>query len=175
MRSSFFVVLLVLVFGASQVHAEIVRENDNGFSVEHKLVLPVTPEEAYDAMTGDISGWWDHKFSENPARYFIEPRPGGGFLEIFDDSGDGVLHATVIYAHRGKVLRYKGPLGFSGKAVEFVISYEYQPLDNGCVVKLTVEAMGNIEEGWSTALNDVWHHFLFEQLKPYVEAGKHKS
>ena len=35
---------------------------------------------------------------------YIEPRPGGGFIEIFDDEGNGVLHATVIYADRGKLL-----------------------------------------------------------------------
>ncbi len=85
------------------------------FSFEKELTLPGSPEVIYHAITGDISGWWDHSFSSSPAKFYIEPRPGGGFYEIIDESGDGVLHATVIYAQRGKLLRFDGPLGFSGK------------------------------------------------------------
>ena len=52
------------------------------FAIEHTLVLPGTPETLYDALTGDISGWWDHTFSERPAKFYIEAKPGGGFWEI---------------------------------------------------------------------------------------------
>ena len=164
---------LLLAVGAAT--AEITKQTDGTFTIEHSVALPVSPEEAYDAMTGDISGWWDHKFSEAPARFFIEARPGGGFLEIFDDSGDGVLHATVIYAQRGKKLTFEGPLGFNGKALTLVMTYAYEPTDNGCVVQFTAHGSGQIEEGWAQAIDGVWHHFLVEQLKPYIEAGKHKS
>lgn len=58
-----------------------------GFSFVLALTLPGAPEAIYDAVTGDISGWWDHSFSEKPARFYIEPKPGGGFWEIFDESG----------------------------------------------------------------------------------------
>ena len=39
------------------------------FSFEHKLTLPVRPEIIYDAITGDISGWWDHSFSGSPKKF----------------------------------------------------------------------------------------------------------
>src|SRR5262245_55635462 len=84
-----------------------------GFVVEHELVLPGTPEAIYDALTGDVSGWWDHSFSGAPKRLYIEAKPGGGFYEIFDKSGDGAKHAEVITAERGKLLRFVGPLGLS--------------------------------------------------------------
>lgn len=32
----------------------------------------------YDAIRGDISGWWDHSISEKPYRLYIEAKPGGG-------------------------------------------------------------------------------------------------
>ena len=89
-------------------------------SVEQDLILPATPNEVYDAVTGDISGWWDHAFSGHPKKLYIEARPGGGVYEVFDDAGNGALHATVIYADRGKRLRYTGPLGFSGRAIDLV-------------------------------------------------------
>ncbi|MDX1746107.1 MAG: hypothetical protein R3324_09240, partial [Halobacteriales archaeon] len=70
------------------------------FSFELEVTLTGSPEAIYDAITGDVSAWWDHRFSDEPHSFVLEARPGGRFLEVFDESGDGVLHATVIYAHR---------------------------------------------------------------------------
>jgi len=145
------------------------------FSFEHELILPGTTEEIYDAVTGDISGWWDHSFSENPLKFYIDPKPGGGFYEIFNESGDGVLHATVIFAERGKMLRMDGPLGLSGQAVKLVMTYTFEKADSKTTkLLLTVNGAGEIKEGTSEIVKSVWHHFLFDQLKPYVESGKHK-
>lgn len=58
------------------------------------------------AITGDISGWWDHLFSERPLKFYIDLKPGGGFFEVYDESGDGVKHATVTVAERSKMLRF---------------------------------------------------------------------
>jgi Activator of Hsp90 ATPase homolog 1-like protein len=144
-----------------------------GFAVEHELVLPGSPEVIFDAMTGDILGWWDHTFSEQPVALTIEPKPGGGFYEIFDDDGNGALHATVIYADRGKLLRYAGPLGLAGTAIDLAISYSFEAQEGDTLVKVTVSGAGVVEPGLAEAVDGVWHHFLFEQLKPYVEAGRH--
>jgi len=153
--------------------AEVVRSNDTGFTLEHRLELPVATEVAYDVMTGDISGWWDHTFSDSPKALYIEPKPGGGFYEIFDDSGNGVLHATVNAAHRGKLLRFTGPLGLAGTAVIFVTTYVFEPDGNGSVVKVTVDASGNVKPEWDDVVDGVWRHFLFEQLKPYIDSGRY--
>ena len=144
------------------------------FSFEQELTLPGSPEVIYDAITGDISGWWDHSFSEKPLRFYIEPRPGGGFYEIFDESGDGVLHATVIVANRGEMLRFDGPLGLSGRAIQLVCSYEFERAGaDSTRLKLSVHAAGETEEGLKDVVSGVWHHFLVERFKPYVESGKH--
>jgi uncharacterized protein YndB with AHSA1/START domain len=145
-----------------------------GFAIEHELVLPGAPETIYDAITGDISEWWDHSFTETPKAFYIEARPGGGFWEIFDESGDGALHATVIYAERGKLLRFDGPLGLSGKAVKMVHTYEFAHAGTDSTrLKLTVHATGEIDEGLAEAVDNVWFHFLVERFKPYVESGRH--
>jgi uncharacterized protein YndB with AHSA1/START domain len=145
------------------------------FQVQHELVLPASPEAVYDAMTGDISGWWDHSFSPHPKRLFIEAKPGGGFWEIFDDAGNGVLHATVIYADRGKTLRFTGPLGFSGQAVEFVTTWEFLADPAGTKLRLTCNVSGQIADGEAATVDAVWHHFLVERLKPYIESGAYKA
>ncbi|MCG6912366.1 SRPBCC domain-containing protein [bacterium BMS3Abin03] len=149
------------------------KANYDVFSFEKEVTLPGTPEDIYDAATGDISAWWDHSFSENPAEFIIEPYPGGGFWEIFDEEGNGVLHATVIYANRGKILRFVGPLGLSGKAITIVTTYEFQPVDeDSTFFKVSVHAAGEVEEGVPAIVESVWEHFIFERFKPYVESGK---
>ena len=136
--------------------------------------LPGAPEEIYDAITGDISGWWDHSFSENPKRFYVEPKPGGGFLEIFDEEGNGVLHATVLVADRGKLLRMNGPLGLSGQAVDGVYTYRFAAAGENTTLTLEANLAGQITEEVAGIVEGVWRHFLIEQFKPYVESGKHK-
>jgi hypothetical protein len=145
-----------------------------GFEVTHELVLPGTPETIYDAVSGDVSDWWDHTFSGKPASLMLDPRPGGGFDEIFDESGDGARHATVIYADRGEILRFAGPLGLSGFAVDVVYTYAFAAAGpDSTRLTLTVRANGQAVPNAPAAVDGVWHHFLFDRLKPHVEAGEH--
>jgi hypothetical protein len=144
------------------------------FEISHKLTLPGPPTVIYDAITGDISAWWDHSFSESPLRFYIDAKPGGGFYEIFDEQGNGVLHATVIVADRGKLLRFDGPLGLSGRAVKMVHTYQFSSVGSDSThLKLSVHISGEIDEGLAKTVDQVWHHFLFEQFKTYVESGAH--
>jgi uncharacterized protein YndB with AHSA1/START domain len=176
-RVSLVVILIALAAMAipSSAAGETKELKTGGFQVQQELVLAASPETVYDAMTGDISGWWDHSFSPHPKRLFIEAKPGGGFWEIFDDAGNGVLHATVIYADRGKALRFTGPLGFSGQAVTFVTSFDFAPDPAGTKLRLTCNVVGQIEEGEDKIVDSVWHHFLVERLKPYIASGAYKK
>ena len=146
------------------------------FSFEQQLTLPGTTTQIYDAITGDISGWWDHTFSDKPYKLYIDAIPGGGFYEIFNAGGDGVKHATVIYSDRGRMLRFDGPLGLSGKAVQMVTTYEFTAAGaDSTSLKLTVHGAGELEEGMPAIIESVWHHFLFERFKPYIESGEFKK
>ena len=138
-----------------------------GFEFSLERTVPGTPEETFDALTGDISGWWDHSFSGDPLRLYIEPRPGGGFYEVFDESGDGVRHAVVTAARRGSLLRFEGPLGMAGHALFMVATYELTPVgDAGASthLKVSVRAAGELQEGWAEAVEGVWHHFIDERF-----------
>jgi len=146
---------------------------DNGyrqFSFVREYTYPGTPEFVYDHLTGDIGEWWDHSFSENPYRLFIEPRPGGGFYEYFDESGNGVLHATVTAADRGKMLRLDGPLGLAGKALTLVCTCTLETTgSDSTLLRLEVHASGEIETGLPQLVEQVWDHFLGERFTPYME------
>ena len=145
-----------------------------GFAFTFERTVPGTRRETYDALTGDISGWWDHTLATTPVRLYIEPRPGGGFYEIFNESGDGVRHAVVTAAERGVLLRFEGPLGLAGNALFMVATYELAEVGNegtSTNLKVTVHAAGEMQEGWAEAVEDVWHHFIDERFVPYMEAG----
>jgi hypothetical protein len=169
---TFFLLLLPATFFAQDESSS--KPKYDVFSFDKEVKLPGTPEVIFDAVTGDISGWWDHSFTDNPKEFYIEPIPGGGFWEYFDDEGNGVLHARVIYADRGKMLRFDGPLGLSGKAIQVVTTYQFEPVgSDSTIFKVSVHAAGEVDEGIPAIVEKVWEHFIFEQLKPYVESGKH--
>jgi uncharacterized protein YndB with AHSA1/START domain len=141
----------------------------SAYTIQEDVVLAGTPEEVYDAITGDISPWWDHHFSEHPKKLYIEPRPGGGFYEIFNDAGEGVLHATVTWAERGKHLRFAGPLGLAGRYADFVTTFDLKSDPAGTRLHLTVNVGAQDITGLQDQIAGVWHHFLVEKLKPYLE------
>jgi hypothetical protein len=138
------------------------------FTFKDSVQVPLSPEEAFDSFL-QVEAWWDHRFSETPSRFYIEAKPGGGFFEIFDESGDGVKHAEVIFVDRGKALRMRGPLGLSGFALDMVYTLDFQASNSGTWVRLDVRGAGELQEGWAEAVQGVWHHFLTERFGPYAE------
>jgi len=171
---SLFVAILLISI-PSRLRSDTKELKAGAFQVQQELVLPASPNDVYDAATGDISGWWDHSFTPHPKKLYIEAKPGGGFYEIFDDAGNGALHATVIYADRGKRLRFTGPLGLSGQAVNMVSTYDFLPDPAGTKLHLTCDVSGEIADGEDKIVDAVWHHFLFERFKPYIESGAYKT
>ena len=166
--------VLALLVAAAPAAAQVTERRAGAFSTTVEVTLPGAPETIYDAITGDLTPWWDHKFSENPARFVLEPKPGGGFWEIFDAGGDGVRHAVVIFAQRGKLLRFDGPLGLSGRAVQMVTTYAFAPAGADST-KLTVEVhvAGEMDDALPGMVHAVWRHFIVERFKPYIESGGH--
>ncbi len=165
------VILLLLAVGS---RAELTVNSDGSFTSVQKAKLPGTTTELFDAMTGDISGWWDHSFREQPHALRLEPWVGGRFIEEFDDQGNGALHATVILADRPTLIRYEGPLGLSGRALTNVVTYEFSAEGDSTQITVTVQMLGQVTEELANIVDKVWSHFVFEAFAPYVLAGKHK-
>ena len=164
-----FIVFFVFCHG---IYAQKSNAGYDVFAFDKEVILPGAPVDVYDAITGDISGWWDHSFSDKPFKLYIEAKPGGGFYEIFNEKGDGVKHATVIYAERGKMLRMDGPLGLSGTAIQMVTTYAFSPAGNDSTkLILSVHGAGEVGEGIPAIVEKVWDHFLVERFKPFYEAG----
>ena len=146
------------------------------FNFTFAVDLPGPPDEMYDALTGDISGWWDHTMSDAPLSLELQAWPGGHFLETFDDTGEGVIHATVTYAQRGQKLMMVGPLGLAGHAIHMVTTYEMEQLEGGrSRLTVTVHAAGEVHPGWDEIVLQTWHHFIDDRFLPWVTAGNHRE
>lgn len=166
--AAFFIANVAL----TSARAEVTERELRAFEITKQVILPGTPMDAWEALTGDISGWWDHTYSENAASLRIEPFVGGHFIEDFGPMGTGVIHADVIHALPGKKLVLDGPLGFVEYAVKMVHTFTF--VDNGdgtTTVHLRLGFIGEYQDGWSEALDVVWDYFLVERLKVYMEAG----
>ncbi len=166
----------VLLLLAGVVLAKSNSATLNGFTFEVPVTLPGTPEEIFDAATGDLTGWWDHTFSGKPKALVLEPKVGGHFIELFDDKGNGAQHAEVIYCERPKKIRFQGPLGLSGTAVDLVCTYSFEAVGTDST-RMTVSASGAgaVDPAMGGMVEGVWRHFLIERFKPYILAGKHKA
>jgi uncharacterized protein YndB with AHSA1/START domain len=170
---SFVLLSVLMIVTCSQPEPAAASEPEtvptDAFAFTIEAELPTTPDEVWAALTGDISDWWDHSMSGNPHRLFIEARPGGGFWEIFDDTGDGVRHAVVTYAQRNKMLRMEGPLGLAGHAILMVTTYELNALSNEMTrLRISVHASGEVHDGWPEIVQRTWQHFLFERFVPFL-------
>lgn len=162
--------LLAAAIPVATARAETPPTGAFSFAVE--ATVTGTPAAAFDAATGDITGWWDHTMSDHPVRLVVEPKPGGAFLEVFDESGDGVRHAAVTYARRGEMLRYEGPLGLAGHAIHMVTTWTFADAGEGrTLVRVEVHAVGEILAGWPAVVEQTWQHFLLKRYVPYVEGG----
>lgn len=167
---------LAVGLAAVQEPAEVQAFEPQGFvtSVTVEIAAPVA--EVFDAATGDVTGWWDHSFSESPAEMVIEPRFDGRFYERFEAGSDnGSLHARVIFVNAPNQLRLHGPLGLSGRAVDLVSSWQLEEAAEGEATRFTVELhmSGEIDAELAGVVRNVWQHFIGARLKPYVEAGCH--
>lgn len=173
MRWLSFLMMLALV---SSAHAAPKTLELHAFSFELPVTLPGTPEQIFDAATGDITGWWDHTFSQKPKALVLEAKAGGAFMEVFDDKGNGARHAVVILCDRPKTIRFEGPLGLSGHAIDMVHTYSFEAVGSDSTrMTLSVEGAGAISDKLGGVVEGVWKHFLIERFKPYIEAGKHRQ
>lgn len=165
---------LLLFAGASARAGDTTAARIAAFT--DSVTVAATPEETYDTVTGDISPWWDHSMSGAPLRLYLEPRPGGGFYEIFNERGDGALHATVILADRPRRLRFEGPLGLSGMAVTMVTTYDLRPAGtDSTVLVYSVRMSGDFPDTLGAVVRATWHHFMVERLRPYIASGRHRE
>ncbi len=142
-----------------------------GYEFDLEVTVPVKADAAWDAFTGDVSAWWDHHFAKSPKSLVIARKPGGSFLEIFDDDGQGVEHARVTHAIRGELLRLVGPFGLVGHGVEIDTTLRFLGDGDQTQVRLVTYVTGKVDQDIAKTVEQVWRHFLIDQYAAHVRGG----
>jgi len=136
-------------------NAEVTNTADNGFTVQHQIVVSGDNEAVWKAMISPSRYWnSEHSWTGDAENFYLVPQAGGCFCELIrttsDDnikSSDGsVQHMRVIYAHNNKMLRMSGALGpLQGEAVTGTLTMLLQPQGDTTVVRFTYKVGGYME------------------------------
>ena len=119
----------VALLSATAVRADVSAVSDAGFVSEHTLILAAPPAEAYQALTAQISRWWDarHSYSGKAENFSLDASAGGCFCETLPNGGS-VMHMMVVYADPGVLLRMVGGLGpLQGMGVSGSMDFALEP------------------------------------------------
>jgi DNA-binding transcriptional ArsR family regulator/uncharacterized protein YndB with AHSA1/START domain len=152
-----------------------VPENDiggakkmNRVEMEQEVLVGAEPERVFDALTTRVGDWWTHTFSDSPKAVRLEPQIGGRFFEEYGDVDGGVLYATVTHLKRGQHLELAGPMGMQG-VVMGLTRFDLEARDGSTLVKLSHQAIGDVDEAMEQSYAAGWKAILEKQLKGYLE------
>lgn len=167
---------ICILAGLSSVSAlaDVTDSAATGFTTENRVQIAASPMRVYDMLTQQVSAWWDpaHTWSGDASNLSIDATPGGHFKETIP--GGGAIHMTVVYAHRGKLLRMSGGLGpLQGMAITGSLTWEMHEADGGTEVTVTYAVTGYRAGGLallSVPVDGVLKHQL-SRLKRYIETG----
>lgn len=142
--------------------------------VEQEISINASAERVFEVLTGDISAWWGapHLLTASPQAIILEPRVGGRFYEQ-SGSGDGALWATVTTIKKNEYLELTGPMGMSGM-LHGVITFSLEPKNGGeaTLLKLSHQAIGQLDDDTQSNYNAGWQDLLGVRLKAFLEKGE---
>lgn len=166
--SAIAVVSNLLVLLPWPAAAEVADSADGGFTVEHRIELPVSRTAAYGAVADDVDRWWssDHTVSGNAANLYIDAVPQGCFCERLGD-GSGLVHLTVTFVNPGVILRLTGglgPLGLMGVNGNLTLEFDDGEAAETSVITLRY-AVGGYRPGGLGALAPAVDQVLGEQME----------
>ncbi|MGB5347037.1 MAG: hypothetical protein WBN23_12795 [Woeseia sp.] len=169
---SFKSLYLIIIFLFSSASAEVVDAGPGGFTVQHRVAVPVSRLDAWDVFTDEVGQWWnsDHTVSADAANLYIEAKPLGCFCERLGDDA-GLVHLQVTFANPGVMLRMTGglgPLGLMGVAGNMTVEFEDHP-ENVANSFVTLRyAVGGYRDGGLEALAAPVDAVLGEQLAGFA-------
>jgi hypothetical protein len=143
--------LIALALISTPALAEVKPANPLSFLSRHGAEVQATPDQLWQRLLSP-KDWWnpDHSWSGSVAGFYIEPKAGGCFCELFqkkDAKGKiqtigSVEHMRVIYADPGKALRMQGALGpLQSEAVLATLTVAIQAMPDGKGSKISFNYM----------------------------------
>lgn len=149
MRLALAALVLPLVF-AAPARAELVKQADNGFVVQHSVTVSTDPEATF-AMLRTPAKWWDkdHSWTGNAENLYMDSQAGGCFCELIPNEATtesgvpqrtlrgSVQHMQIVYVDPGRLLRLTGALGpLQSEAVNGSLTFTLKPVKGGTRVMM---------------------------------------
>jgi hypothetical protein len=173
MKDIVYAILSVIVlFGFPNiVEAKVLASSDDHFIIEHEVLVPLDANASYQLL-GKPSLWWnaEHTWSGNAQNLSLQLKAGGCFCE--SRKGNSVMHAQVISAQPGSVLKLQGALGpLQDMAVNAVLSFSLKKQENGTKVVMTYRVSGDSSHALAT-IAPIVDKVLGEQIESFrITAG----
>lgn len=166
---------LLVIAGILSARAAVVESNTNGFAIEEKAHVAVSPEKAYTALIHP-ENWWnaEHTFSGSAGNLSLEAKAGGCLCETLPHGGS-VQHLTVVFVAPNSTLRLRGPMGpFQSQGVGSTLTFTLKASGDGTDLVLDNNVGGFVKGGmgkWPEAADGMLTD-LVAHLKYYAETGK---
>ena len=156
--------------------AKVVHSSPGGFEVEHKVDLPIPPDEAWNAFE-QVGSWWsdEHTYSGKAANMRMALSLGACFCEIFEETGGGIEHLRVVYAAPGKRAVLTGSLGpLLYEATSAVMDLKVEPTPSGSRVTMNYRASG-FYKGNAAGMAPLVDTVLGEQFERYQQFAARRA
>jgi uncharacterized protein YndB with AHSA1/START domain len=161
--------------GTRAAQAEVTQVTSQGFTVTFSGFVEAEPERVWQAFT-QLPQWWSnqHTWSGQASNMSLDAQAGGCWCERWG-AGASVMHAQVVLAQPGAVLRMNAWLGpLQELAVAGVFTLGTAKRDGATRFRMTYRVAGAPEAGFEK-LAPVVDGVLAEQvarLKRYIETGQ---
>jgi uncharacterized protein YndB with AHSA1/START domain len=145
-------IVAIALLGASfslPAHARLKNAAANGFQLESSVVVPVSPQRAFEAL-GQPRLWWhpDHTYSGSAANLRLGLRAGDCFCETVPADGGSIEHGRVVYSRPGQTLRLQAALGpLQSMAVTGTLTWSLKQVAGGTQVTQTYVVGGYFPDG----------------------------
>lgn len=159
-------IFLATLFMPGISQAKLESSDENHFILKHEVVVPLDTRASY-RLLGKPSQWWSsaHTWSGNAKNMSLQLKAGGCFCETWN--GNSVMHAQVIFAQPGSVLRLQGGFGpLQDMAVNAVLTYKLKKESDGTHVEMIYRVSGNPSHKLSS-LAGIVDKVLGEQLEGF--------
>jgi hypothetical protein len=163
-----FFSLLLLASLPNMVQAKVAATSESHFILEHEVLVPLDALASY-RLLGKPSHWWSsaHTWSGDAKNMSMPLKAGACFCETWQ--GNSVMHAQVITARPGELLRLQGALGpLQAMAVTGVLSFNLKKEELGTRVLMSYRVKGDSSNNLA-ALAPIVDKVMGEQLEGFLK------
>ncbi|MCU7554328.1 SRPBCC domain-containing protein [Alteromonas sp. ASW11-19] len=166
-RVSLFASFISGLIFTTAVTAEVRHAADDGFVISNKAMTNASPQEVWQALTGQVDEWWPKDHTWWRGTLSIDTQAGGCFCEQHNDNSATHMHISqVAPPHKLVMTGGLGPLQAMG--VNGALVWSITKKEAGTEVALTYRVHGYAPPDGLTTLAPVVDQVQAQQLASLI-------